>query len=196
METMMWVEMATGFMGAMTLVFLWRAALRRLGRMPLVTAHFSPKGGCQAAIVQELKKARREILVLAYSFTADPITYALVDAKKRGVHVDIVLDKSNEVERYSDLRIFLEQGLAPTIDHNHAIAHNKVMIIDGKTLVTGSYNFTKQAEDENAENMLIFKGHAELVRLYRQNFLAHKGHSKAAQLKQPVETHGAAKKAA
>jgi phosphatidylserine/phosphatidylglycerophosphate/cardiolipin synthase-like enzyme len=196
MIPMIWVEIATGFTGALTLVFLWRAGLRRLGMMPQVTPYFSPKGGCQAAVVGELKKARREILVLAYSFTADPITYALVDAKKRGVHVDIVLDKSNEVERYSDLRIFLDQGLAPTVDHNHAIAHNKVMIIDGKTLVTGSYNFTKQAEDENAENLLIIKGHPELVKVYRQNFQIHKSHSKPGQLKQPVDTHAPVKKAA
>jgi phosphatidylserine/phosphatidylglycerophosphate/cardiolipin synthase-like enzyme len=193
---MIWVEIATGFTGALTLVFLWRAGLRHLGMMPQVSAHFSPKGGCQAAVVQELKKARHEILVLAYSFTSEAITSALIDAKKRGVHVDIVLDKSNEVERYSDLHIFLDQGLAPTVDHNHAIAHNKVMIIDGKTLVTGSYNFTKQAEEENAENMLIFKGHPELVRQYRQNFQIHKAHSKPGQSKQPVETHAPARKAA
>ncbi len=196
---MLWVEIGTGFTGALTLVFLVRAAMRRLGRMPLVNAHFSPKGGCQEAVVRELKKARREILVQAYSFTADPITNTLVEAKKRGVHVEILLDKSNEVERYSDLRIFLDQGLHPLIDANHAIAHNKIMIVDQKVLITGSYNFTNQAEHENAENLLILKGHPELVALYRQNFLAHKGHSKPAQVKTPVDTHhagSAAKKAA
>jgi phosphatidylserine/phosphatidylglycerophosphate/cardiolipin synthase-like enzyme len=195
---MLWIEIGTGFTGALTLVFLVRAALRRLGMMPLIHAHFSPKGGCQEAVVHELKKARREILVQAYSFTADPLTYALVDAKKRGVHVEILLDKSNEVERYSDLHIFLDQGLHPLIDANHAIAHNKVMIIDQKVLVTGSYNFTNQAEAENAENLLILTGHPELVALYRQNFLTHKGHSKPAQLKTPVDTHhaGAATKKA
>src|SRR5437763_2775803 len=127
---MLWIEIASGFTGALTLVFLARAAMRKLGLMPLHSAHFSPKGGCQEAVVRELKKARREILVQAYSFTADPITYALVEAKKRGVHVDILLDRSNEAERYSDLHIFLEQGLAPLIDGPHAIAHNKLMIID------------------------------------------------------------------
>jgi phosphatidylserine/phosphatidylglycerophosphate/cardiolipin synthase-like enzyme len=188
---MLWIEIASGFTGALTLVFLVRAARRKLGLVPMLSAHFSPKGGCQQAVVNELKKARREILVQAYSFTADPLTYALVEAKKRGVHVDILLDKSNEVESYSDLRIFLDQGLHPLIDAHHAIAHNKVMIIDQKVLITGSYNFTNQAEDENAENLLILKGHRELVAQYRQNFLAHKGHCKPAQVKAPVETHHA-----
>src|SRR5947209_4766195 len=189
---MLWIEIASGFTGALTLVFLVRAARRKLGMMPLHSAHFSPKGGCQEAVVRELKKARREILVQAYSFTADPLTYALVDAKKRGVHVDVLLDKSNEVERYSDLRIFLDQGLHPLIDAHHAIAHNKVMIIDQKVLITGSYNFTNQAEDENAENLLIIKGHPELVAQYRQNFLAHKGHCRPAQYRPSAETHHAA----
>src|SRR5947209_3893789 len=139
---MMWVQMATGFTGALTLVFLYRLAARRFGRLPSFAVHFSPKGGCQDAVVREIKSARHEILVQAYSFTADPLTFALVEAKKRGLHVDILLDHSNEVEHYSDLRIFLDQGLAPLIDASHAIAHNKVMIIDQMVLITGSYNFT------------------------------------------------------
>src|SRR5262249_60651380 len=121
---------------------LFRMLLRKRGCVRDISVFFSPKGGCQDAIVRELAKARREILVQAYSFTADPLTFALVEAKKRGVTVDIVLDKSNEVERYSDLHIFLEQGLEPHIDADHAIAHNKIILIDQKVLITGSYNFT------------------------------------------------------
>jgi phosphatidylserine/phosphatidylglycerophosphate/cardiolipin synthase-like enzyme len=193
---MMWVYLATGFTGAWTLWFLARAALRKLGRISSATIFFSPKGGCEAAIVKEIKAARREILVQAYSFTADPLTFGLVDAKKRGVNVDILLDKSNETERYSDLHIFLEKGLAPLIDAHHAIAHNKVMVIDRKTVITGSFNFTNQAETENAENLLIIKGHPELVNAYRQNFLAHKAHCKPAEVKAPVDANRGGKKAA
>src|SRR5262249_34474212 len=184
------------FTGAWTFLFLARAALRKLGRVRTTAAFFSPRGGCQDAVVKELKAARREILVQAYSFTADPLTYGLIEAKKRGVHVEIVLDKSNETERYSDLHIFLENGLAPLIDHNHAIAHNKVMIVDRKTLITGSFNFTNQAETENAENLLVVKGDPELVNSYRQNFLAHKAHSKPAEVKAPIDRDRFGKKVA
>jgi phosphatidylserine/phosphatidylglycerophosphate/cardiolipin synthase-like enzyme len=141
---------------------------------------FSPKGGCEDAIVAELNKARREVLVQAYSFTADPLTYGLVEAKKRGVDVEVILDRSNEVERYSDLNILLDNGLNPLIDAEHAIAHNKIMIIDQKIVITGSFNFTNQAENQNAENLLIIRGHKELVTQYRNNFMAHKLHSKPA----------------
>ena len=74
----------------------------------------------------------------------------------------------------------MEQGLAPLIDPTHAIAHNKVMIIDGRTLVTGSFNFTHQAEIENAENLLILKGYTDLVIAYRKDFANHKSHCAAA----------------
>jgi len=186
------LNVATGFMGALTLVFVVRGIARRLGRLTELHIRFSPRGGCQDAIVQELQRARREILVQAYSFTADPLTFALVDAKKRGLTVDIVLDRSNEAERYSDLKIFLDQGLDPHIDAEHAIAHNKIMIIDRKVVITGSYNFTNQAEGENAENLVIIKGRPDLVKLYVDNFLLHKSHAKKAEIKEPVAARRAA----
>lgn len=191
-QTLMWLQIGTGFFGALTLVYWLRWLGRRFGRLLLLSVYFSPKGGCENALVQELKKARKEILVQAYSFTADPLTFALVDAKKRGVHVEIVLDKSNESERYSDLKIFLDQGLHPLVDSEHAIAHNKVVIIDQKVVVTGSYNFTNQAEGENAENMVVLKGFPEIVKKYRENFLAHKAHSKPAQVREAKEFRRAA----
>src|SRR5947208_13959917 len=95
--SMMWIFIATGFTGAWTLWFLGRAALRKLGRIESKAVFFSPKGGCQEAIVKEIKAARGEILVQAYSFTADPLTYGLIEAKKRGVHVELLLDKSTEM---------------------------------------------------------------------------------------------------
>jgi phosphatidylserine/phosphatidylglycerophosphate/cardiolipin synthase-like enzyme len=181
-DTLMWLQIATGFTGALTLVYLFRC-IRGRGAFE-AQAYFSPRGGCQDSLVQELQKAQHEILVQAYSFTADPLTFALIDAKKRGVNVEVLLDRSNEVDRYSDLHILLEKGLAPLIDAEHAIAHNKVVIIDQKVIVTGSYNFTNQAEGENAENMVILKGHPELARQYRENFMAHKAHCKPAKMRE------------
>ena len=190
---MTWLLIATGFTGALTLLYLVRLVYHFLHAIPSVEARFSPKGGCTEAVVREIKKARREVLVLAYSFTSRPIAEALVEAKLRGVHVDVVLDHSNEGEPYSDLHFFLEQGLAPLIDPHHAIAHNKVMVIDGRVLITGSFNFTHHAENDNAENLLVIKGHPELVHAYRQDFTAHKGHARPPEVK---AQHAAARKAA
>ncbi len=183
MDSMEWLLIATGFTGALSLLYLLRAAHHAWMMPPSLEAHFSPKGGCTDAIVREIQHARHEILVLAYSFTSKPIAQALVDAKLRGVHVDIVLDHSNEKEEYTDLHFFLQQGLHPVIDPHHAIAHNKVMVIDNRTLLTGSFNFTQHAESDNAENLMVIKGHPEMVRAYKENFQAHKAHARAPEVK-------------
>ncbi|HTU23180.1 MAG TPA: phospholipase D family protein [Gemmataceae bacterium] len=195
MDVMEGLLIATGFFGALTLLYLLRTAYHAWFIPPSVEAHFSPKGGCTDAIVHEIQHARHEILVLAYSFTSKPIAQALVDAKLRGVHVDIVLDHSNEHEMYTDLHFFLEQGLVPLIDPQHAIAHNKVMVLDNRTLLTGSFNFTQHAESDNAENLLVIKGHPELVRAYKENFHAHKSHARPAEIK-ASENKAAARHAA
>jgi phosphatidylserine/phosphatidylglycerophosphate/cardiolipin synthase-like enzyme len=177
---MTWLLLATGFTGAFTLLFVWQK-LRRLFTIPAsASAHFSPRGGCTEAVVAELHQARREVLVLAYSFTSRPITDALMEAKRRGVRVEVVLDHSNEKETHTDLPYLLEQGAEPFIDAHHAIAHNKVMVIDGVTVITGSFNFTNQAEHENAENLLILRGFPDLARQFHSNFHEHRGHARPA----------------
>jgi phosphatidylserine/phosphatidylglycerophosphate/cardiolipin synthase-like enzyme len=153
------------------------AALHWAGRDPVTAAHFSPRGGCTAALVAELAAARAEVLVQAYSFTCPDIAAALVAAARRGVRVEVLLDRSNEAEAYSELGDLERHGLAVWVDAAHAIAHNKVVVIDARTVVTGSFNFTRQAEHENAENLLVLRDHRGLAARYRANFYAHKEHS-------------------
>jgi len=142
-----------------------------------VDVFFSPNGGATAAIVRELDAAKTEILVQAYSFTSKPIAKAIVNAKKRGVKVEVVLDKSQRREKYTSADFVAHAGIPTYIDDQHAIAHNKIMIIDRRTLITGSFNFTKAAEEKNAENLLVLKGNLALVDRYLRNFEEHKGHS-------------------
>ena len=111
-------------------------------------------------------KARQEILVQSYSFTSKPIAKALIDAKKRGVKIDTVLDKSNATAKYSAAAFLYNAGIPVLIDDKHAIAHNKIMIIDRQILITGSFNFTAAAENKNAENLLVIKGNQKLTDQY------------------------------
>lgn len=143
---------------------------------PDVHVYFSPRGGCTGAVVAELLAARKTIYVQAYSFTSAPIAKALSDAHARGVHVEVILDKSNLSEKYSSADFVAHAGIATYIDGKHAIAHNKIMIVDGGTVLTGSFNFTKQAEQNNAENLLVIRDRA-LSETYFANWNAHKAHS-------------------
>jgi phosphatidylserine/phosphatidylglycerophosphate/cardiolipin synthase-like enzyme len=142
-----------------------------------VEVFFSPNCGVTESIVREISKARSEVLVQAYSFTSKPIAKALLDAHKRGVKVIAVLDKSQRREKYTGATFLANAGIPVLIDDQHAIAHNKIIIIDRQTLITGSFNFTKAAEERNAENLLVLKGNPQLVEKYLKNFEEHKGHS-------------------
>jgi phosphatidylserine/phosphatidylglycerophosphate/cardiolipin synthase-like enzyme len=137
---------------------------------------FSPNGGCTESIVKEITNAKSEILVQAYSFTSAPIAKAMTDAFKRGVKVEAILDKSQRKERYTAATFLVNAGIPTFIDDKHAIAHNKIMIIDRETVITGSFNFTKAAEEKNAENLLIIKD-KELAKVYIDNWNKHKDHS-------------------
>jgi phosphatidylserine/phosphatidylglycerophosphate/cardiolipin synthase-like enzyme len=126
-----------------------------------VTVCFTPGGNCTALIVQALHTAKRSVRVQAYSFTSAPIAKALLDAYKRGVQVQVILDKSQRSEKYSSADFLANQGVPTLIDATHAISHNKVMVIDGETVLTGSFNFTKAAQEKNAENVRRISGGEE-----------------------------------
>jgi phosphatidylserine/phosphatidylglycerophosphate/cardiolipin synthase-like enzyme len=141
-----------------------------------IKVYFSPKGGCTDAIVSEIDQAKTAILVQAYSFTSAPIAKALLNAHKRGVKIVAILDKSNKTGKYSSATFLFNAGIPVFIDSAHAIAHNKIIILDRETVITGSFNFTKAAEEKNAENLLILRS-TELSAEYIKNWNNHKGHS-------------------
>ena len=142
-----------------------------------IEVYFSPRGGCQDAIIQEIDAATEYVKVQAYSFTNADIAKALLNAHKRGVDVEVILDKSQRTARYSSATFFHNQGVPLLIDAEHAIAHNKIMLIDGGTIITGSFNFSKAAENVNAENLLVLKDFPEVYEEYLKNYQEHRAHS-------------------
>jgi phosphatidylserine/phosphatidylglycerophosphate/cardiolipin synthase-like enzyme len=95
---------------------------------PNIEVYFSPAGGCTEAVVNALDRATNTVLVQAYSFTSAPIAKALVDAHKRGVRIQVILDKSQKTEKYSSADFVAHAGIPTFIDSKHAIAHNKIMV--------------------------------------------------------------------
>lgn len=133
---------------------------------------FTPGGNCTEVIVKELGAARKTILVQAYSFTSAPIAKALVDAHRRGVHVRVILDKSQRSEKYSSADFIANSGIKTWIDTCCAIAHNKLIVVDDEKVITGSFNFSKAAQERNAENLLVLRDRA-LASLYTANWHKH-----------------------
>ncbi len=158
------------------LVVLLAGCQPTVATTPTIDVYFSPKGGCTEAVVKELGTAKKTVLVQAYSFTSAPIAKALVDAHKRGVDIRVILDKSQRTAKYSSADFVAHAGIPTFIDAKHSIAHNKIIVIDGATVLTGSFNFTKAAEEKNAENLLVIRDKA-VAEKYTANWQAHVEHS-------------------
>lgn len=159
-----------------TLVLASASQVLAIPAVGTVEAFFSPDGGCEQAIVKEIDYAKSEIQVQVYSFTNVPIAKALLAAHKRGVKIEALLDKSQRSEKYTAATFLNNVGIPVLIDDSHKIAHNKIIIIDRSTLITGSFNFSKSAEHQNAENLLVLKGNQALTDRYIQNYNDHKSH--------------------
>lgn len=140
--------------------------------------HFSPKGGCTSRILDVLSQAKHSVHVQAYSFTSRPIAAALIAAHGRGLDVQLIVDKSDEKQpaALAVADTLRTASVAVSVDRAHAIAHNKIIIIDGRIVETGSFNFTRQAEVANAENCLLLTSEA-LAKAYETNFALHLSHS-------------------
>jgi phosphatidylserine/phosphatidylglycerophosphate/cardiolipin synthase-like enzyme len=141
-----------------------------------IRVYFSPAGGCERAIIDEIRNAKRSVLVQAYHFTSNPIAIALREAVARGVFVEVILDKSQQSSSYTRATFLHNSGCRVLFDRNHKIAHNKIILLDDDIVITGSYNFTKSAEKDNAENLLIIRD-AAIAKTYLSEYNIHRDHS-------------------
>ena len=118
---------------------------------------FTPPSGCGSLIAREIVTAQKSIYVQAYSLTSYAIINQLIAASERGVKVRAILDNTNFSESKSVVAELQNAGVEITRDKASGIAHNKVMIIDSKKVITGSFNFTEAADKRNAENVLLIQ---------------------------------------
>lgn len=117
---------------------------------------FCKVGNCEETLIEEINSARKSVNVLAFSFTSIPVADSLVEAKKRGVNVSVLMEASRR-GKYSVDDYLAEKGIDIYFDKNPATMHEKVFIIDDKKFIMGSYNPTKNANERNDENMVIVR---------------------------------------
>ena len=143
---------------------------------------FTPEDNATGQIVQAIEHAQKQVLVQTFSFTSREIAQALINAKQRGVDVQVITDAEQilRMER-SKVPTVAAGGVPVFVDSRHDSAHNKVMVIDAGSaspvVITGSFNFTHAAQFKNAENLLIFRGNRELTAAYLDNWRRHREHS-------------------
>ncbi len=138
---------------------------------PRVTALFSPAGGIERHVVSLIDSAVGSIEMAAYGFTNVYIEKALLEAVKRGVKVAVVLDKTETQGRQAQLHDTLEKAGSEIrlISPSGGIMHDKYIIVDGKTVEWGSYNYTERAENKNFENA-TFASDSTLAQQYHSDF--------------------------
>lgn len=140
---------------------------------------FTPWDDAEGALLRAIGKARRSIHVQAYVFSSRNIGWALGEARKRGVRVEMLADR-DQVQRNerSLVHTLHDSGIPVWLEVRYASAHNKIMLIDAEeanpVVVTGSYNFTFSAQARNAENLVIMRGNAPLARAYLDNWRRHR----------------------
>ncbi len=181
--------------GAILLLGLgWGLFPVRLAAAP-AEVWFSPDGGAEKALTSLLGKARESLDIAVYTFTSRYLAAAVVAAWRRGVKVRVLLDGNDESD-YSKGRYLRRQGIAVRYargklkpyrrkgrrqklfqERKYGLMHHKFVVVDGKWVATGSFNWTASAQKWNCENLLILKSSslarrftAEFNRIWRTTF--------------------------
>jgi phosphatidylserine/phosphatidylglycerophosphate/cardiolipin synthase-like enzyme len=133
---------------------------------------FSPEDKPASRIIELVQGAEHSIHFMAYNFTSNEIGEAVMERAQAGVGVSGIMDegqvRSSQGTEYDP---FIQTGLDVRLDGNeNGLMHHKVLIIDRKIVITGSYNFTASAEESNDENVVIIFN-PEVAELYYQEYL-------------------------
>lgn len=139
---------------------------------------FTPWDDAEGALLKVIGEARHSIHVQAFVFTSRNIGWALGEARRRGVRIEMLADAEQATKNERSLIHTLhDSGIPIWFEVRYASAHNKIMLIDAEdkdpVVVTGSYNFTFSAQARNSENLVILRGNAPLARAYLDNWRRH-----------------------
>lgn len=134
---------------------------------------FSPEGSAKKVVMQTIASAKKSIELAAYSFTDPEVVRALIDARRRGVAVRVLVDYKANVNlsgRQSAsmhaLNTLVNAGIPVKTIAVYPIHHDKYLIVDRETVETGSYNYSAAARDRNSENVIAIRGNPQLAAIY------------------------------
>ncbi|SMG61541.1 phospholipase D family nuclease [Paraburkholderia susongensis] len=137
-----------------------------------VEVGFSPDGDAEALVLKVIGSARASIRLAGYSFTSPKVVRALLDAKRRGVDVAVVVDDKGNRTKASlqALNLLVNAGVPTRTTDRYAIHHDKYLVVDGRHVETGSFNFSASAATRNSENVLIVWNNPALAGRYLQHW--------------------------
>lgn len=140
---------------------------------------FTPWDDAEGAILRAMQGARKVIYVQAFLFTSRTLARALIEAKMRGIAVEVMVDRE-QTERGENSQVpqLAAAGIPVALEVRYAAAHNKIILVDpadaAGAVVTGSYNYTYSAQARNAENVVILRGNPAVASAYLANWKRHR----------------------
>lgn len=130
----------------------------------------SPNRNALQVVMSLILQAQKEILVAAYSFTSKDIVVGLLEARRRGVDVRVVVDDEQNKDSqsgYKAVDALLSENIPLRRNANYACMHHKFMVVDGAAVQLGSFNYTASANTRNAETAIVFRNAPALAEIYR-----------------------------
>ena len=134
-----------------------------------IQVYFSPEDDVMNRIIPIVRGAQSSIRFLAFSFTDYPLAQAMIDRAGRGVDVAGVYEKVGSETESSELRTFFCAKVPARQDGNPRFLHDKLIIVDNRYVITGSFNFSTNATESNDENVIIIDN-PDIANLYMQEF--------------------------
>ncbi len=134
-----------------------------------IECYFAPEDGIAERLVELVSQAEESVHFMAFSFTDEALAQALIERHQAGVSVSGVMEKRGSTTQYAQLPPLQEAGVEVLQDGNPYVMHHKVLIIDGETVVTGSFNFSQSANESNDENVLIIR-HRDIAAQFLAEF--------------------------
>jgi cardiolipin hydrolase len=149
--TLEWLETASRLLEAKD------AEAQPAGAARMTGSHvfFSPGEDCLNAITSGLRAAIKTLDVCVFTISDDRITEALMERHRRGIKVRILTDNEKLFDAGSDIERMHRAGITVRVDMTEYHMHHKFAVIDGRTAITGSYNWTRSAAAYNEENLLV-----------------------------------------
>ncbi len=151
------------------IVKLIRAAGASNRRQSVAQAYFTPQDDAPARIASLIRSCRRSLDICVFTITDDRIARAILETHRRSVAVRIISDDDKVFDRGSDIERLHEAGIAVRTDRCQHHMHHKFALFDGQTLLTGSYNWTRSAADNNQENLIVLD-EPRLVKAFARTF--------------------------
>lgn len=133
------------------------------------TAYFTPGGDCLDQIIARLNSARNHVDICVFTISDNRLSNTIEDAFKRGIKIRIISDNDKQHDTGSDVGRLMNQGIPTRFDCTPNHMHHKFCLIDGLTLINGSFNWTRSATERNQENVVISQD-SDLVAQFQQQF--------------------------